>query len=219
MNASLLLSYALKFVIIFPSIILHEVAHGYMAYRLGDPTAKNAGRLTLNPIKHIDPIGTIFLPLLLIVTTGGFIGWAKPVPFNPMYFKNRRLGELLTGIAGPVTNLIIAIVFGLSLRFMPIPQTGISLGQFTSVYNVFVYVAWANLALMFFNLVPIPPLDGSRVLQHFLPDAVRRGYQSMERYGFMILFGLLYIAPWIWSGYIQYTAVPVFELLSGLKMM
>jgi len=218
-NASLLLSYALKFVIIFPSIILHEVAHGYMAYRLGDPTAKNAGRLTLNPIKHIDPIGTIFLPLLLIVTTGGFIGWAKPVPFNPMYFKNRRLGELLTGIAGPVTNLIIAIVFGLSLRFMPIPQTGISLGQFTSVYNVFVYVAWANLALMFFNLVPIPPLDGSRVLQHFLPDAVRRGYQSMERYGFMILFGLLYIAPWIWSGYIQYTAVPVFELLSGLKMM
>ena len=217
MSVGLLLSYALKFVILFPSIILHEVAHGYAAYRLGDPTAKDAGRLTLNPLKHIDPVGTVILPVLLILTTGGFIGWAKPVPFNPMYFKNRRMGELLTGIAGPITNLVIAAVFGLALRFMPIPETGVIIGQFTSVFSVFVYIAWANLALMFFNLVPIPPLDGSRVLQHFLPDAVRRGYQSMERYGFMILFGVLYIAPGLWSGYMRFTASPVFTLLSGLR--
>lgn len=211
-----ILPFALKFLIIFPSIILHEVAHGYMAYRLGDPTAKHAGRLTLNPIAHIDPIGTIILPAVLILTTGGFIGWAKPVPFNPMYFRNRRQGEMLVGIAGPATNLAIAIVFGLMVRFIPSPAEGISLGDISSVYSILVYIAWANLALLFFNMIPIPPLDGSRVLQHFLPDTLRNAYQSLERYGFMILFGLLYLAPSFWSIYMQFTTVPVFQLITGI---
>lgn len=215
---NLLLSYGLKFLIIFPSIILHEVAHGYMAYRLGDPTAKNAGRLTLNPIKHIDPIGTILLPAVLIITTGGFIGWAKPVPFNPMYFKDRKLGELLVGIAGPATNLLIAVVFGVALRFIPRPPFVVTIGDVTSLYAIAAYIAYANLALLFFNLVPVPPLDGSRVVQHFLPDAVRRSYQSLERYGFLILFGLLYFAPQLWSTYLQYTVLPIFQFLTGIQI-
>lgn len=214
---SLLLSYGLKFVILFPSIILHEVAHGYMAYLLGDPTAKRAGRLTLNPIKHIDPVGTIILPAILILTTGGFIGWAKPVPFNPAYFKDRRLGELLVGIAGPATNLVIAVVFGVMLRFIPLPAAPLSIGTINSVYAVLAYIAFANLGLLFFNLIPIPPLDGSRVVQHFLPESIRRGYQSLERYGFLILFGLLYLLPSLWSGYLQVTVIPVFGWITGLS--
>lgn len=216
MNFALLPTYALKFLILFPSIILHEVAHGYVAYRLGDPTAKRAGRLTLNPIAHVDLVGTILLPALLIVTTGGFIGWAKPVPFNPAYFKNKRTGELLVGIAGPATNLALAVVFGLVIRLVPIPEGGATIGVVSSLWSALAYVAWANLGLLFFNLVPIPPLDGSRVLQHVLPEGMRRSYQALDRYGFLILFALLYVVPSFWTAYMGLTAVPLFQLITGL---
>ena len=110
----------MRFAMLFPAIILHEISHGYVAYLLGDPTAKRAGRLTLNPIAHIDPIGTVVMPLALLFLSGGafFFGYAKPVPFNPRNFKDERTGMLLTGIAGPVTNIVLAIVFGLASRLL-----------------------------------------------------------------------------------------------------
>jgi len=211
-----LIDVALRFALLFPAIILHEVAHGYVAFLLGDPTAQRAGRLTLNPIKHIDPVGTILLPIALLAISGGrfFFGYAKPVPFNPRNFKNERTGMLLTGIAGPVTNIVLAIVCGLLIRVFP--TTGPAwLG---TVFELLYYFAYANLVLAFFNLVPIPPLDGSRVLQWFLPDGLRDAYHSLERYGFIALIGLSWIFPGMFSAYLEITVVPVFAAITGLPI-
>lgn len=204
----------LHFILLLPAIILHEVSHGYVAYLLGDPTAKRMGRLTLNPIKHIDPIGTVLLPLSLLVLSGGafFFGYAKPVPFNPRNFKNERTGMLLTGIAGPVTNIVLAVVVGFATRLFP--ATGPD--WLVTVFSAVVYFAYANLVLAFFNLVPIPPLDGSRVLQWFLPDTLRDAYHGLERYGFLLLIGLTWIVPGIFNTYLSLTVEPIFKLITGL---
>lgn len=194
---------------IFPAIILHEVAHGYVAFVLGDPTAKRAGRLTLNPIKHVDPWGTLLMPLLLLVLSGGSFafGYAKPVPINTMYFKNERVGTMLTGVAGPLTNIALASIVGLMVR----------LGVLGNGYGgeLAVMFAYLNLMLAFFNLIPIPPLDGSRVLQLFLPDSIRRMYDQMERYGFLIIFGVLYFLPRLLDTYLSVTAEPLLRLMFG----
>jgi Zn-dependent protease len=204
----------LRFAFLFPAIILHEVAHGYTAFLLGDPTAKRAGRLTLNPLKHIDPFGTILLPLLLLFSSGGkfFFGYAKPVPFNPRYFKDERMGMLLTGIAGPATNIVLAIVFGLTLRLFPLAGPAWVGTAFELVY----FFAYANLALAFFNLVPIPPLDGSRVVQWILPDGLRDAYHSLERYGFIAIIGLTWLVPGLFGWYLSVTVDPIFTLITGL---
>lgn len=206
---------ALRFALLFPAIILHEVAHGYTAYLLGDPTAKRMGRLTLNPFKHVDPVGTVILPLALLFMSNGrfFFGYAKPVPFNPRNFKNERTGMLLTGIAGPVTNIALAVIVGFGLRFFP--ESGPEwLGYvFTGLY----YFAYFNLVLAFFNLVPVPPLDGSRVLQWFLPDALRDAYHSLERYGFLALIVLTWVFPGLFSAYLNATVEPIFRLLTGIS--
>jgi Zn-dependent protease len=211
----------LRFVLLFPAIILHEVSHGYVAYLLGDPTAKRAGRLTLNPIKHIDPIGTVVLPLVLLVMSGGafFFGWAKPVPFNPRNFKDERTGMLLTGIAGPVTNIVLAIVFGLLARpLLPTLPNGIwDPSNFSSPASVMLFFCYANLVLAFFNLVPVPPLDGSRVLQWILPDALRNAYHSLERYGFIVLIGLTWVFPGLFSAYLALTVWPIFSAITGVQ--
>jgi len=152
---------AIRLAILFPAIVLHEVAHGYAAYMLGDETAKRAGRLSLNPIVHVDLMGTVILPLLLLVTGSSFlIGWAKPVPINPYAFKDRKTGMLITGAAGPATNLALAVAVGLFTRLLPQSGSGI-LGQISSVYDVLIYFVYMNLLLLFFNLIPIPPLDGA----------------------------------------------------------
>jgi len=205
----------LRFAFLFPAIILHEVAHGYTAFLLGDPTAKRAGRLTLNPLKHIDPFGTVLLPLLLLFSSGGrfFFGYAKPVPFNPRYFKDERLGMLLTGIAGPVTNIALAVVFGLVLRFWPAYNAAWAPTAFSLVY----FFAYANLALAFFNLVPIPPLDGSRVVQWILPDSLRDAYHGFERYGFIAIIGLTWLVPGLFGWYLSVTVDPLFTLITGLR--
>ena len=205
----------LRFAFLFPAIILHEVSHGYVAYLLGDDTAKRAGRLTLNPLKHIDPFGTILLPLILLISSGGafFFGYAKPVPFNPRNFKDERLGMLLTGIAGPVTNILLAVIFGVSLRFFPVtgaPWIG-------TAFELVMFFAYANLALAFFNLVPIPPLDGSRVLQWILPDSLRNAYHSFERYGFFAIIALTWIVPGAFQWYLSVTVEPIFTLITGLR--
>jgi len=150
-------------VILIFSIILHEVAHGYAAQSLGDPTAKLAGRLTLNPLPHIDPIGSILIPAMLVFTQAGVLfGWAKPVPYNPYNLKNQRWGEAIVGVAGVATNLAIAVLFAIITR-VAVAQ---GMTEFASLASLVVLV---NLSLGLFNLIPIPPIDGFTVLRSALP--------------------------------------------------
>lgn len=168
------------FLIIVPSAIIHEYAHGWVADMLGDPTAKYAGRLTINPIAHIDLWGTILMPIFLSVLTGGrfLFAYAKPVPYNPYNLKNQKWGPALVAIAGPLANFLLALAFALVLRFFS-PGS-----NFSSLLFIIVY---ANIMLMVFNLVPIPPLDGSKILYAVLPDSAQGIKMFLDRYGFIIL--------------------------------
>ncbi len=187
-------------IVLIVSVILHEVAHGYMANWLGDPTARLQGRLTLNPVSHIDPIGSLALPLLLLVMQSPMlIGYAKPVPYNP-YNLRGRYGEGLVAFAGPGTNILIALIFGLLVRF-----GGVAMPM--ELIQAFVTVAYINLLLALFNLIPIPPLDGSKVLSSLfeaLHPSLARGYDAFrynfERLGILsgtllILLVFYYLAP------------------------
>ena len=168
------------FIIIIPSAIIHEYAHGWMADQLGDPTARHAGRLTLNPIVHIDKWGTLLMPLLLFfLTAGNFLfAYAKPVPYNPYNLRNHKWGPSMVALAGPIANFLLAIAFGLVIQFLPL---SINLTIFLSV------IVYANVLLGVFNLVPIPPLDGSKILFAVLPDSMWKVRQTLEQYGFFIL--------------------------------
>ncbi len=182
-----------SFLILVFSIVVHEVARGVAALWQGDETAKRAGRLTLNPISHIDPIGSIVVPLLCVVFPGSVIlGWAKPVPFNPYNLRNRRFGEALVAVAGPLSNIVIAVITGLCLRFAG--QMGfadISEGMRALLQITVV----TNLALAVFNLVPLPPLDGSKILYSLFPQKMGEFVRMFERYGLVatILFIFLFI--------------------------
>ncbi len=176
------------------SIVVHEVSHGWMAHRLGDDTAKRMGRLTLNPVPHIDPVGTVLLPLIMIVMGGPVFGWAKPVPFNPYNFKgdvNIRSGAMWVALAGPGSNLSIAFVSSFVLVAAQKVLSGfpsIIYFSITQLAQAFIVI---NLVLASLNLIPIPPLDGSKVLMRFLPPQYDRYFLMLERYGFLILFVLL----------------------------
>jgi len=180
------------FLVIVPSSILHEYAHGAMADKLGDPTARYAGRLSLDPRVHIDKWGTLLMPLFLFfITSGRFLfAYAKPVPYNPYNIKNQKWGPVMVALAGPGANLLLAYVFGLLVQFLPVPSL-----------TVFLYIiVYANVLLAVFNLVPIPPLDGSKLLYALLPDSQYQIKMALERYGFVILiafifFGFQFITP------------------------
>ncbi|MFH1030181.1 MAG: site-2 protease family protein [bacterium] len=185
------------FIILLFSAIIHEYAHGWMADQLGDPTAKISGRLTMNPIAHIDPMGTIMVPILLALASGGrfLFAWAKPVPYNPYNLKDPEIDAAKIAFAGPAANLIVAIFFGLLMRLLP-------LNSFTLVFGIIVYV---NILLAVFNLVPIPPLDGSKLLFAIMPDA-KEFKVFLSRYGYFILlifvfWGFEIIAPIIMALY------------------
>ncbi len=182
-----------RYILLAPPILfaltIHEFAHGYVALRLGDPTARDQGRLTLNPLKHLDPIGTIAFFLINF-------GWARPVPVNSLYFKNPRKGMLWVAVAGPVTNLVVAVVSALLTKVVIIlasifPDSMVYAILYPIQQMLFASV-WINLVLCVFNFIPIPPLDGSRVLAGMLPPHLARSYESIERYGFLILILLMF---------------------------
>ena len=178
---------ALGLFILFFSIIIHECSHGLVALWLGDPTAKNSGRLTLNPIPHIDLFGTIILPIMLFLFSGYAFGWAKPVPINPSNFKNPKKGMMLVGFAGPLSNLILALIAGLFLRF------GLH-GAYPMIEPVAYFLLFAcliNIILALFNLIPVPPLDGSRILMGLLPRRQAIAVAKLEPYGMIIVLFLL----------------------------
>lgn len=219
MSYSDLIVRVISFALIIPAIVIHEVSHGYVAYFLGDTTAKDRGRLSLNPLKHIDPWGTVLLPLLMVAAFGFGFGYAKPVPINPNRFRDFRKGMFLTGIAGPASNLILAIAAGLLTRALGVEG-------FLGVAGDYLWLAayvfcLMNLSLMFFNLIPLPPLDGSRVLPLFLSDRALIAYGKFEQYGFLILFAVLWLAPQFLGfdpigAYFSVTVEPVFTFLTGI---
>jgi len=182
-----LLETPLVLVLIFFSVVCHEISHGLVAWKLGDPTAWRMGRLSFNPLVHIDIFGTILLPLFLLLMGSRFLfAWAKPVPVNPAYFRNRKQGMMLVALAGPATNLALAVAMSLLLRF-----GGSIMPAFLA--SALATTALMNVILMAFNLIPIPPLDGSRIVANFLGGRLYWNYMRLERYGMMIVFGLLFL--------------------------
>jgi len=191
------LGYIFLILVLILSVVIHEVSHGAMANHLGDPTAKYAGRLTLNPIRHLDPIGSVILPIFLVImarlTGGGIIfGWAKPVPINPYNFRDQKYGSAKVALAGPASNFAIALVFGTALRFLP------HLSLISGISLIFSYIVYINILLAVFNLLPIPPLDGSHILFTFLPVGAENLKIFLQQYGlFILLFIIFFLFRWI----------------------
>lgn len=216
----------LLIIILIMSAVVHEVSHGLAAFWLGDSTAKYAGRLTLNPLKHLDPWGSFFMPVLLLLISGGrfFFAAAKPVPYNPYNLRDQKYGPAVVGAAGPLSNIIIALVFGIFLRIfiltglVPAGDAIALLGNLfggdsllgsglSGLAILFIMIIYINILLAFFNLVPIPPLDGSKLLFAFLPI-------SEERKLYLEQFGLIFIIPIIilFSG-------PIFALIRFIELV
>ena len=196
------------------SIILHEVMHGYVAYWLGDLTAKYAGRLTLNPIPHLDMVGSVLLPGILALTGSSFlIGWAKPVPYNPYNVRYGKWGEALVAGAGPATNILIAILAGFALRFFG--------GGFSeTLVSMLITLVFANLALAILNLIPIPPLDGSKILAALLPLSLMLQYRRLEAFTYAMgpigLIGVLLLFVYVFSAPVFAFVRFLFSLIVGV---
>lgn len=205
---------AITLIILILSVIAHEVAHGYAANSLGDPTARLAGRLTLNPIPHIDFMGSIIIPTLLVLTSSPILfGWAKPVPYNPYNLKNRRWGEMLVAIAGSATNILLAIIFGLIVRF------GSLIGFDATMLSLAATIAFVNLFLGLFNLIPFPPLDGFTALRSALPWHYSAGLSRIEQQirstGMLSLLFFLIVFSFIFAGFFFNFVLWLFRLISG----
>ena len=197
------------------SIVLHEIAHGYAANWLGDPTARLAGRLSVNPIKHLDLIGSIIVPGFLLITGSSVLfGWAKPVPYNPYNLRHQKWGEALVAAAGPAVNILIALVFSVLIRL----QVVLVLPE--GFIDIAVNIVLINIVLALFNLVPIPPLDGSKILSVLLPPDLARSYgrmvSSIQRFGFLAGFIIIFIFISLFGGLFARIVGKVFQLFTGL---
>jgi Zn-dependent protease len=189
--------------ILVMSVVIHEVSHGFMAEYFGDKTARYAGRLTLNPIKHLDMFGSIILPVLLVLTNAPFLfGWAKPVPYNPDNLNNKKWGEMWVAAAGVLSNFLVAIVFGIIIRI----SMGFNMPE--GFYFITSTIVATNLILGVFNLVPIPPLDGSKILFSFLPASFNNAIFMFEQYSFFVL--ILFII------YFSHILYPILNFLHSL---
>ena len=191
------------------SVVIHEISHGFMAEYFGDKTARLAGRLTLNPLKHLDPMGSIMIPAILVLTHSPFmIGWARPVPYNPDNLSNKKWGTIAVASAGVAANFFLAIFFGLILRFSV--GANLPVGFFTIVSSIVI----VNIALGIFNLVPIPPLDGSKILFNLLPASLYSKIELIERYSlFLVLIFVIFF-----SGYLLPIMTFLFHLITGLAL-
>lgn len=217
MSEQMIFSLAVILGVILVSMTLHEAMHGFVAYWLGDDTAKQQGRLTLNPIKHIDPFLTILLPLMLAVIGAPIFGGAKPVPFNPDRVRYDEWGAALVALAGPLTNLLIAFVtFGVAALL------GYNVAGFhysTVVEMILTYGVLVNLGFFVFNMIPIPPLDGSRVLYALAPDFVRRGMEFIEQYGLIFVFALVILGSSVIGTIMQTVIVALLDLFSKIFIL
>lgn len=197
------------------SIVLHEMAHGYMADWLGDPTARLQGRLSPNPLVHIDILGSIIVPALLFISNAGFLfGWAKPVPYNPYNLNDQKWGEAKVAAAGPAVNILIAVLFGLLIRFNEL------LGLNSAFIELSSYIVYINILLALFNMIPIPPLDGSKIIQPFLPYSLQVSYrsfvQNFERWGLIGTFLFIFIfINLFWVPFASFVSF-VFALITGV---
>lgn len=200
---------AIVLVVILFSMTLHEAMHGFMAFWLGDDTAEREGRLTLNPVKHIDPFLTLLLPVMLAIIGAPIFGGAKPVPFNPARLKYDEWGAALVALAGPLTNFVIAFLLFASFVLFRIDANSIA-GQFlfTGTY--------VNLGFFIFNMIPIPPLDGSRVIYALAPDFVRRGMETIEQYGLFVIFAIVLIASPVIGAIIRGGTLAILQAFSIL---
>lgn len=197
-------------VVIMFSVVIHEVMHGVAADWLGDPTARLAGRLTLNPIPHLDPIGSVLLPIIFALTPGSFFfGWAKPVPYNPYNLRPGRFSEAIVAAAGPASNLAIAIFFALALR----------VGFFAGLESLFIYIVAINVSLMLLNLIPVPPLDGSKIVSAILPRALSRGYEQIRHqleFNPFLGFGVVIVIILLFSGTYSSIVFAITRALAGI---
>ena len=200
--------FMLKLIIQLPPLLFalafHELAHGYIAFRLGDPTAKNAGRLTMNPLKHLDPLGVLAFIIMKI-------GWAKPVPVDPRYFRNPKRDMLLVALAGPAANLMLAIASAILARALVMLNL-LPMFVLQPVVGMLVASVWINIMLAVFNCLPIPPLDGSKVLMGLLPFEAARSYAKLEPFGFLLLLALFY------TGIISKIILPIIHFSNNLLL-
>ena len=193
--------------VLIMSVVIHEVSHGFAAEYFGDKTARFAGRLTLNPLKHLDLFGSVLLPIILVLSHSPFLlGWAKPVPYNPENLSNKRLGMFAVASAGILANLSIAVIFGIIIRL----TSGLSIP--IGFYFITSIIVIINLALALFNLVPIPPLDGSKILFSFLPESAYRVMLFLEHYSLIIL--IIFIV--YFSNYLAPILAFLFKVLTGI---
>ncbi len=210
MNIALI---ATQLIVILFAITIHEAAHGWAANKLGDPTAMILGRVTLNPVAHIDPIGTVLLPVLLVIMGAPPFGWAKPVPVNPLNLKNPKKDNLLISAAGPVSNISAAIVAGITLKIILV-LTGQSYPPGFSITQVLVtilyYTVLLNVFLAVFNLIPVPPLDGSGILLGLVSDEAAQKVEQLRPYGFIIVIGMM------WLGVLNFIFSPIYKIINFL---